>query len=501
MPLWQPVVIATGALAVLAALAIAVTSFAGQFTGGPDGTTGGATGTRNSADADARPTTGPAGSATGTWTAPANEGPRPGEVIRILAAGNDLIVVAQRDITSIDRRTGKKNWHTGLEQYDTDDDPVTFCGASTTAVDDQLALTLGVDLDAPESGNVLRPTCGLVTSIDLRTGTLAGTVQLAYEGGGRAAGQQVSGMPVEYVGDQIVATWNATIFGLDATGFSTRWKLVVGDLKGRQGDLCSIDDMAAGGGGTSVVALSHCITERGDTINYVDEISDSGRLVHTHQVTNSDARTEISSLDLLSATPVVIMVHPRTSAEKEGGSLITLDDSFRVRSVIHDERTQLKSDDALTTVGIGDATRIGEYNIPSRSLISGDTMVSFTPPNRGKPNKLVATDLRNGRDLWESTAPSGTVIWQVLAVEKGRVMALAADLATDGLDQYVVSVDSKTGKILDRKASTVKTPNGDRVPAGSLGYLYADRRAYAVEFQSAGETEGTFPAWLAFSVG
>lgn len=499
MPPWQRVVIAVGAVGALAAFAMTVTSFGGRFIGVPSGSTGSATGTRNTADSDTRPATGPAGTTMRTWTAPANEGPRPGEVIRILAAGHDLIVVAQRDITSIDRRTGKKNWHSGLEQYDTDDVPVTFCGASTTTADDHLALTLGVDLDAPESGNVLRPTCGLVTSIDLRTGAIGGTAQLAYKGGGRPAGQQVSGMPVEYVGDQIVATWNATIFGLDPTGFSTRWKLVLGDQNGRQGDLCSVDDMAVGGGGTSVVALSHCITGRGDTTYHVDEISDSGRVVHTYQVSNSDARTEISSLDLLSATPVVITVHPK--AEKEGGSLITLDDSLRVRSVIHDERTRIQSDNALTTVGIGSATRIGTYRVPSRSLISGDTMVSFTPPNRAKPNELVATDLRTGRDLWESTAPSGTVIWQVLAVEEGRVVALAADLATDGPDQYVVSFDSKTGKALDRNASTVKTPKGDPVPRGFLGYLYADERAYAVEFQSAGETEGAFPAWLAFSVG
>ena len=500
MPLWQPVVIATGAVALLAALAIAVMPLAGRFAADPGGTTSSATGTPNSTAGDARPTAGPASTTMRTWTAPANEGPRPGEVIRILAAGHDLIVVTQRDITSIDRRTGKKNWHTGLEPYDTPQGPVAFCGASTTAADNHLALTAGVDLDAPESGRVLRPTCGLVMSVDLRTGTPGGTVQLAYKGGGLPAGQQVSGMPVEYVGDQIVATWNATIFGLDATGFSTRWKLVVGDQKGRQDDLCSIDDMAAGGGGSSVVALSHCITDRGDTVNYVDEISDSGRVVHTHELSNSDARTEISSLDLLSATPVVVMAHPR-KPEKESGSLITLDDSLRVRSVIHDERTKLESDDALATVGIGGDTRIGTYHVPSRSLVSGDTMVSFTPPNRGEPNKLVATDLRTGRDLWESAAPSGTVIWQVLAVDKGRVVALAADLASDGLGQYVVTVDSKTGKILDRNASKVKTPKGERVPVNFLGYLYADGRAYAVEFQSAGETGGTFPAWLAFSVG
>jgi outer membrane protein assembly factor BamB len=502
MPLWQPIVIATGAVALVAALALVVTPVAGWFTGGPEETSG-ATGTQKSTDDEGGPSTAPADNKMRAWTAPANEGPRPGEVIRTLAAGDDLIVVTQRDITSIDRRTGKKNWHTALEEYDTAEGPIAFCGASTTAADGHVALSLGVDLNAPDSGNVLRPTCGLVTSIDLRTGTIGGTVQLAYKGGGAPKGQEVDGMPVDFVGDQIVATWNATIFGLDASGFSTKWKLVVGDQKGRQGDLCTVEDMAVGGAGTSVVVLSHCITDRGETDYYVDEISDSGRLLHTYQPTDSDAQVEISSLTLISATPAVIAVYPGvgTGAENEDGALITLDDSFKLGSVIHDERTRKVSDNAFVTNPVGRKMRVGAYRIPSRSLVSGDTMVSFTPPNRGKPNKLVATDLRTGRDIWESTAPSGTVIWQVLAVEKGRVMALASDLATDTFGHHVVSVDAKTGKNLGDDASTVKTPAGDTVTPTDLGYVYADGRAYAVEFGSAGQLEGTFPAWMAFSVG
>jgi hypothetical protein len=497
---WRPFIIAIAGVTLAAAVALVVNVVAGQGLAGSDPATRGSADTtseRGGTLRSTRPTTAP-DEGMGTWTAPANEGPRPGEVIRVVTVNHDLIVVTQRDVTSIDRRTGEKNWHTGLERFDTAEGPIVFCGASTTSVDDRLALTLGVDLESPESGNVYRPSCGLATSMDLRTGTLGEAVQLGYEGGGPPKGQQVDGMPVEYVGDQIVVTWNATIFGLDAADLSTRWKFVVGDQEGRQGDLCSIDDMAIGGGGDSVVTISGCITETGETTYHVDEVTDSGRLAHTYQPSNSDAKIEISSLDLLSGDPVVIYVHGQLGGTK---ALITLDESWQGHSVIRDSRTQPKSSKALTTVGIGWDTRIGSYHIPSRSLVSGDTMVSFTPPNRGRENELVATNLRTKEEIWTCTAPSGTVIWQVLAIEKGRVFALAADISADGSKHHVISVDSKSGKFRDQKSTAVTTPGGDGASASHLGYVYADGRAYAVDFQSAGEPGGEFAEWLAFSVG
>jgi hypothetical protein len=435
-----------------------------------------------------------------TWTAPANDGEDPGEVIRTLTVGSDLIVVTQRDVTSLDRSTGEQNWHTLMaDTGEAAGRQHVLCGAGTTASDSQqLALTMGFDDDP--SGNY-DPICGLVALIDLTTGEFGLSKSVAYEGGGSPNPGLNAGMPVEILGDTVVVTWNATIFGLDQTDLSTRWQWVVDSVPGREGDLCEVDDMAQGDAG-QVVVMSGCITDVGDTRLVVDEVGASdGTVGRSHEITSQEAgMEEISSLDLVAASPVVIYAIPVIiSNNPDPGSLLTLDGSWNLLNVIHDERTTETSDTGLVVNSVGFlSNRTGAWREPSRSLVVGNTLISFTPPNR-ETNELVAIDLTTGQEIWATTAESGSLFWQVLAADEETVVASAAE--PDGPGQSVVTVDLASGQIREETTTPVTQPGG--YPTGSatqpdVGYLYADSRAYAVDFDSAGESGAR---WMAFTVG
>ncbi|MEQ4204485.1 hypothetical protein [Actinopolymorpha sp. B9G3] len=436
------------------------------------------------------------------WQAEANDGPRPGEVIRTLTAGQDLIIVTQRDVTSIDRRTGEKNWNTGVANLDNPQGKAAFCGASTTAANGVIAVAAGWDPKAKEGGRY-RPTCGLVSLLDLETGKLGATVQVAYTEG--AGSVPVNGVPVEIIGDTVVAAWNSTIFGLNLADLSTRWNYQLEQGPGRKGQSCRITDMALGESDRVVVAMSTCTRQwSADVTRYVDEVDVAGRPLRNHQFSDEETRTEIASLEMVSASPLVVSVYPGVKVKGQVGSLVTLGgDSWQVQNVIHDERTKHErpNDEAFTMVSIGWDSRVGTYRVPNRTLVSDETLVSFTPPNRGKPNALVVVDLSSGKELWTSPAPAGTVYWQVLAIEDDAVVALAADTDNKARGLHVVRVDRKTGKVIDRETTEVQTPTGGRVVVQFYGFVYADKRAYGVEFQHAGEKGGDLPSWLAFSVG
>lgn len=430
-----------------------------------------------------------------SWTTPANEGIN-GEVVRTLTTGSDLVVVTQRDITSIDRETGEQSWRTKWEDADGPDFQVVTCGAGTTASEDgMLAVTLGFD-DDPEAN--FNPFCGMVAVVDLATGNADLSTEVDYV---RSSSSGEEGMPVEIIGDTVAATGNQTILGLDVADLSTRWQWDVDSVPGREGLTCSITDMALGDP-DQLVVLSYCITDRGDYLNFVDEVGIAGGDVgRSYEITEEGAEDRSPTFSLVSASPVVIQLNPgaTTSDPNPVGSIIALDDSWNVSSTIHDEeRTALESDDALMLLAVGDlySTRFGYWRRPSRALASGDTLVAFTTPNEGSENELVAVDLSTGENIWE-TGADGFVFWQVLAVEDETIVALAASV--DNSEQAVVTVDLSTGEIRDEATTEVTQPSGQPGgQMGTIGYVYADGRAYAVDFDDAGK-DGE--RWMAYTVG
>jgi hypothetical protein len=449
-----------------------------------------------------------------SWTAPAVEGSPRGEVIRSLVTETDLVVVTQRSITSIERGTGELRWHTHLEELDGSADlneTWVLCGASTSVSEDgKLAVTAGFDESPVGEGDnaVYAPTCGLVILVDLASGELAQNTQVAYEGAGSSNPGLDSGMPVEIVGDTVVVTWYATIFGLDLGDLSEQWRWVAGTNRDREPFDCVVDDMARGEEDQLVVG-STCISEVGEVTNFVDELSVTGEVGRGHEITAESAEVpEISSVDLVTASPVVIQVFPgivEGAADDGVHSLVTLDDSWAVQSVIHDERTSDSSDRALVTGAVGFfSTRTGAWTEPSRSIVVDGKLISFTPPNQG-PNELVAVDLATGEELWTAPSTSGSAFWQVLAVEEGAVVALA--IAEEAMHQSVVRVDLASGEVQDEVTTEVGGSGGAADQGGdgpglglaaNLGYVYADGRAYGVEFSSAGEAGAIL---MAFTVG
>jgi hypothetical protein len=443
-----------------------------------------------------------------SWTAPAIDGPDRGEVIRTLTTESDLIIVTQRSVTSLDRRTGEQNWHSHMEQFDgtADSGEVwVLCGASTTASDDQqLAVTSGFDESPVGEGDtaVYAATCGLVMLVDLTTGEFTHSVQVAYEGAGSPNPGLDTGMPVEIMGDTVVVTWYATIFGLDLGDLSEQWRWVVGTQRDREPFECSVDDMQRGEGDQLVVGYG-CISDVGEITHFVEELSATGEVGQGHEITAAEAEVpEISSLDLVTASPVVYHVYPGLvdGAPDDGvHSLVTLDESWQVLSVIHDERTAEDSDQGLVTSSVGFMTnRTGAWTETSRSVVAEQTLISFTPPNEGE-NELVAVDLATGENLWTAPATTGYAFWQVLAVEDGSVLAVA--IAEEGPSQAIVRVDLASGEVQDEVTTDVSSVANDGngvALAASVGYVYADGRAYGVDFTRAGDIE---TSWMAFTVG
>ena len=432
------------------------------------------------------------------------EGTDRGQVIRTLTAGSDLIIVNERSVTSLDRRTGEQNWYSHLEQFDGTaqlGEVWVLCGASSTASEDgKLAVTAGFDEAPVGTGDHTSygPTCGLVMLVDLATGEFSQSVQVAYEEAGSAFPGIESGMPIEIVGDTLVVTWYATIFGLALSDLSEQWRWIVGSNRGRENFECTATDMALGEA-DHLVVTSRCISEVGEVTNFVDELSAAGEVGRGHEITAAEGQVaEISSIYLIAASPVVLWIFPDlVEGVPEDGvdSLVTLDDSWEVLSVIHDERTTESSSELLNANSVGYVfTRTGAWREPSRSTVVDGTLVSFTPPNQGQ-NRLLAIDLATGEERWSTDAEPGYAFFQVLPVDEETVVAVASE--DEGPHHAVLTADLATGEALDEASTAVEQPSDLQIPA-QMAYLYADHRAYGVDFERAGEVDQT---WMAFTVG
>ena len=490
--------LAVGAAAVIA---LVLADADGEDQGGPEEQAEAGAGTAPGETAETGGT-GEEGGELAAWTAPTNDSTARGDVIRTLAAGPDLIVVTQHEITSIDRATGEKNWITDMSAAgEPAGQAYVLCGASTTASDDmKLAVTMGFD-EAPSGegdSTIYSPVCGLVVIVDLATGEFGASMQVAFEGGGTPNPGLDKGMPVEIVGDTVITGWYATIFGLDIADLSIEWQHMLGSERGWEDFDCSVDDLARGDG-ENVVVMNTCISDVGETPSYFDELSTTGQIGRSHEVTPAETQVaEISSLQLVSATPIVVHVVPNQGSA-DGDALVTLDDSWNVLSVIQDERMAAESPTGLVVTDIGYLDGlIGAWRQPNRSLVAGTTLVSFTPPNTETPNALVAVDLATGQDLWSVPAPDGYKFWQVISVADGAVVAVLSQDAGPG--QAVVTVDLASGEEQDRRDTEVFSPGDDEFGPSlmaSHAFVHADDRAYAVEYGEAGDEDD----WMAFSIG
>lgn len=407
--------------------------------------------------------------------------------LRILNSGEDLIIVTARDVTAISRADGEVKWFTKAPNIEAAEGA--FCGAgNTTSPDNKLALTLGL---VEGKSKPITPNCGIVTVIDLKTGELGWSTTVAYAQGAISA--KTAGMPVEIVAGVVVATWDFNVFGLDLATGDSKWHVKLkSDPNGKPN--CPANGMLPAGP-DSVVVKATCIQPNGDALFSVAELTAEGAIGRTANITDTDAGAPISSMKLLAGSPVVLNVTPKPGPD-ERASIITLDDGWKVQSVIHDERGDPKSDKALATVPIGfSVAPIGAYQEQSRALVSGNTMVSVTAPNKGKPNRLVATDLKTGKDLWATEEPA-LLFMQVLAIEGDKVYALQSALEnTKDFDQSVVEVDLKDGKVKGKKTTEVISPNDGPPTIIFYGFTFKDGRAYGVQFQNS-DTQ-----WLAYSVG
>jgi hypothetical protein len=245
--------------------------------------------------------------------------------------------------------------------------------------------------------------------------------------------------------------------------------------------------------------MDECISDVGETTDYVDELSTAGQPGRTHEITAGEAQIgEISSLDLVAAAPVVVDVVP---VDPDGASsLVTLDDSWNLLGVINDERMAPESPTALVLTGIGYLDGlIGAWREPNRSLTAGNTLVSFTPPNTEAANALVAVDLSTGEDLWSTPAPDGYKFWQVISAADGAAVAVATqDNSGPGL--AVITVDLASGEVRDRRDAEVLAPGNDQFGqplTAALAFVAGDGRAYAVDYDTAGDED----SWMAFSIG
>ncbi|WP_125727187.1 PQQ-binding-like beta-propeller repeat protein [Kibdelosporangium aridum] len=425
------------------------------------------------------------------WTVEGNKGDTTA-VIRALAAGSDLVIVTQKSVTAIERGTGKKKWV--AKAPDVEGQAAVFCGASGAASSTgKLGLTVGLakSTTSPVSGD-----CGIATVLDLQTGQFGWSSVLAYPQG--TVTSPVGGMPVEIIADTMVVNWGFNIFGLHLDDGKRRWQGLLSSRPQGQTPNCSLRDLRPSGK-DKFVALSSCTESDGAQTFLLDESDVNGQGTRTKKITEQDVGAKISSMGVISGEPVVLQVH---QSGNEQLTLLLLDDAWNIKNKISDERTASQSDKGLATVGVGFNTLpVGAYTKDYRFVMDKNVMYAITAPNKNKPNQLVAVDLATGKNLWAADQP-GLLFMQVLAVGEGKVVALESPVQTK-LDykQSVVTVDAATGKVEGKKTTEVKPKNKSDfgIPTVWIGFVYADEKAYGVEFQSGGG--GSEHQWMAYTVG
>ncbi|ONI81594.1 hypothetical protein ALI144C_20040 [Actinosynnema sp. ALI-1.44] len=296
------------------------------------------------------------------------------------------------------------------------------------------------------------------------------------------------------VGALVALNWSFNVFGLRAETGERQWHIKLKSREQQAEPNCTVYNMSPGP--QSIAITASCI-EFTTFVELVAEIAADGKITRTRTVSAKDAQVgDIGSIKMISGFPVVLYVHPKDTNDKVP-SVVSLDQAWNIQGVIREERTTgMTSDEALTFASAGfNVMPAGAYPQPSRALVKDTMMYAFTKPNTGKPNKAVAVDLKTGKPRWESQN-DGNLYLQILAVQDDKVFVLESGLNENkDHNQSIVTLDTTTGKVVDKVTTKIENPKGESVVAISYAFVYADQRAYAVNTANDDRT------WLAYSVG
>jgi hypothetical protein len=361
------------------------------------------------------------------------------------------------------------------------------------------------DVDNIDGQTSYAPACSQVGLLDLATGELGPLTEVEGTYDEEAPVSAQDGMAVEVLGDTVMVAWSSTVVGLNPSDLSEGWRWTPESRRGADSS-CIILDLAPTGPDQAVL-LSACIpADSLDLVDdyFLDELSVTGQVSRSRQITAEEAQVEMDELagvELISAAPLVVEVSRAPGGGDADGdrSLLAFDDSWELQNAIHDERTTRSADENLYTEPVGYLTRSGPWRRPNRTLVAGGTLVSFTTPE-GEANELVAVDLRTGENVWTAPTEPGHLVWQVLAVDDETAIAVVRE--DGGPGQSIMYVDMATGDVQDTRTTEVPSPDGgssDTVDPARFGYVFADDRAYGVDFNLRPGDEAA--SWLAFTVG
>lgn len=125
--------------------------------------------------------------------------------------------------------------------------------------------------------------------------------------------------------------------------------------------------------------------------------------------------------------------------------------------------------------------------------------MSFITPE-GESNELVAVDLRTGENVWTTLTEPGYLVWQVVAVVDGTVLAVAQE--DGGPGQSIMSVDLATGEVQGTRDHRRAVPRWGVGGHGGTGPLRVRvRRRPGLRRGLRPPPRGEGASWIAFSVG
>ena len=345
--------------------------------------------------------------------------------------GDDLVLVNDTYAVAYARSDGKERWRIPSPSGH-------FCGASTSVVDNHIAVGYGDH-------------CSSAAVLDVNAGKLLWQRAMPITSSGSPSEAKLDEHAVlEIVGGSVVVVHYQQLLGLDAATGAVRWSEVTPPTDEKVYSNCIPSDGMRRS--ADFVLLSHCSAKDSGNNLYVAVAVDpaTGKTKQHNEFVKS---TSYLTMAWVSTSPLVAYL-----SDASKGLYETLDDSLEPVSTIEagDALNGFLGDDGFgySLSGISNGTS----HRRSRALVTGTTMIALTSPQ--KPNRLAAFDLRTGAKRWDAPAPGGGIVAAPLAVDNGQVIAVVS-AGQDSPDQHIVKFALDTGAVTPVRTVSL-TGSGDR---------------------------------------
>lgn len=364
--------------------------------------------------------------------------------------GDDLVLVNDTYAVAYARSDGKERWRIPSPSGH-------FCGASTSVVDNHIAVGYG-DL------------CSSAAVLDVNAGKLLWQRAMPITSSGSPSEAKLDEHAVlEIVGGSVVVVHYQQLLGLDAATGAVRWSEVTPPTDEKVYSNCIPSDGMPRS--TDFVLLSHCSAKDSGDDLYVAVAVDpaTGKPKQHNEFVKSKSYLTMA---WVSASPLVAYL-----SDASKGVYETLDDSLEPVSTIEagDALNGFMGDDGFgySLSGISNGTS----HRRSRALVTGTTMLALTSPQ--KPNRLAAFDLRTGAKRWEAPAPGGGIVAAPLAVDHGQVIAVVS-AGQDSPDQRIVKFSLDTGAVTPVRTVSLRGSGDRRLAPWFCRLFWADGVVFGV---------------------